>query len=1337
MSHNRHAYAAQSAASATQDHDHISSPTSPSSLADSLRALREKAPSNSESLANRRNAPKPTPLNPDLQRNTAKLYSISPLSPNSLQLFALPPGISPGNLPNSPRDRLDALLSPTSASPNHDRFSPAKTASPNLNSIKSDTSLTPVDAPISLVNGSFSPPLSPATQPTYQNMARNLSIDSTVSSVSSSTSHPPRSTVSPIKTQSSDAIDPATLIAQAGSVEAAIQGLLKEKQSLGSHNSQLWRLVEKQRSMILGLQKDLEKVLKDKERYRRKWKEHQHQQSISSSITPDREIERDLREKPKSIVPPPTKLAGPNPLVQPSPVLHSPHGSTSDHTSIEASPITSVSARDRSQTPLTELSHISPTEIFQSQQLPTKKEARQPPALTIINPTPTFPGASFPSPPLSLSGRRTVPAPLTLALSNLSPPSQQTQFPDQSPVRITNGAPTEELPRGRRRTRQDDDRIREAIAIQEEEARSTSKKSKSKSANHSSVATPVVSPTLSVPAHSLDKAVSPVTAPSPSMHPLNSNPQHTTIANGLLNPAGSDTKRHSIVNSLLSPGLPMSPRPGHRPANSPSPRDPRSDLSRSPTFGGADETEDSNKSSQPETPIEDSVNPDNATFSSPSAIPAPLFTKAEDESSPKPEARTAEHRQDSLPQPDGQIFRGFVSEQHPHLLLPPNALPMIHVRVFSSRLRPSRNSILIAKPLDQDPVFLLGIYSRENGKQLWRVEKTLHALPALHNRLRARSKFPGKLPDPDLFEGHAPVKIDARRAALNAYFDTLLDTQLPEDAALTVCQFFSTDVMDPEDEPSASTVRSSSAKPKELPRREGYLTKRGKNFGGWKSRFFVLDGGPDLKYYDVQGGPQVGVIKLATSQIGKQSTNRSNQSPAGRDEDNQYRHAFLILEPKKRDATTVIRHALCAESDDERDAWVTDCLAYVNYKGDKKLDQSAKNPFLASSTSTQSSLPNLQTSSTSTPLSNSPEKRGKDGSLDRGTPSSTHSSNAESLSSRQNLMDANSERRTGSPKPSARSKPDSRDEGQTIGLSYEQTIQAEAPTYGTSIRASMMPPPTPRTISAPTNGTPIQNLELWGLKTPTTAHPMPVKEKKRSIFGFRMGGAHPWEPPSTPGPDSRPPPQNVFGLPLLEAVECSQPPGIHPFVPAVVYRCVEYLQEKDAINEEGLFRLSGSNVTIKALRERFIQEGDVRLLEEEYYDVHAVASLLKLYLRELPSSILTRDLHLDFLKVNDLTDHQKKVDVCNVLVHKLPKANLALLDYLCSFLVEVIDNSAVSKMGVRNRKFASFCIIFDLTLNSWNRFCADAKHSCMAHLTIPQRLQGSVRGNTSRRFTYS
>lgn len=114
-----------------------------------------------------------------------------------------------------------------------------------------------------------------------------------------------------------------------------------------------------------------------------------------------------------------------------------------------------------------------------------------------------------------------------------------------------------------------------------------------------------------------------------------------------------------------------------------------------------------------------------------------------------------------------------------------------------------------------------------------------------------------------------------------------------------------------------------------------------------------------------------------------------------------------------------------------------------------------------------------------------------------------------------------------------------------------------------------------------------------------------------------------------------PAPRPVFGVSLQEAVSVAR---VHEGLdlPAVVFRCVEFLEAKGAIDEEGIYRLSGSSVNIKSYKERFNTEGDFNLLEsskQEYHDVHAVAGLLKQFLRELSSPILTRELHAEFLKV--------------------------------------------------------------------------------------------------------
>jgi len=135
-------------------------------------------------------------------------------------------------------------------------------------------------------------------------------------------------------------------------------------------------------------------------------------------------------------------------------------------------------------------------------------------------------------------------------------------------------------------------------------------------------------------------------------------------------------------------------------------------------------------------------------------------------------------------------------------------------------------------------------------------------------------------------------------------------------------------------------------------------------------------------------------------------------------------------------------------------------------------------------------------------------------------------------------------------------------------------------------------------------------------------------------------------PPSTaPGSSSYPslaPVRQVFGVPLEQAIEQARvQPGYE--LPAVVYRCIEYLNAHRAKMEEGIYRLNGSSAVIKSLKERFNHDGDVQLLaSEDYYDIHAVAGLLKLYLRDLPSSVLTRELHKDFLQVVGKKERKKE-----------------------------------------------------------------------------------------------
>lgn len=49
------------------------------------------------------------------------------------------------------------------------------------------------------------------------------------------------------------------------------------------------------------------------------------------------------------------------------------------------------------------------------------------------------------------------------------------------------------------------------------------------------------------------------------------------------------------------------------------------------------------------------------------------------------------------------------------------------------------------------------------------------------------------------------------------------------------------------------------------------------------------------------------------------------------------------------------------------------------------------------------------------------------------------------------------------------------------------------------------------------------------------------------------------------------------------------------------------------------------------------------LASDEYWDPHAIAGLLKTFMRELPASILTRELHTKFLSVIGECESSKEV----------------------------------------------------------------------------------------------
>ncbi|CAG60961.1 uncharacterized protein GVI51_J06853 [Nakaseomyces glabratus] len=199
---------------------------------------------------------------------------------------------------------------------------------------------------------------------------------------------------------------------------------------------------------------------------------------------------------------------------------------------------------------------------------------------------------------------------------------------------------------------------------------------------------------------------------------------------------------------------------------------------------------------------------------------------------------------------------------------------------------------------------------------------------------------------------------------------------------------------------------------------------------------------------------------------------------------------------------------------------------------------------------------------------------------------------------------------------------------------------------------------------------------------------------------------------STPLPVSL---NTVFGAPLQKSMQLSSKTYQRQYhLPSIVYRCLEYLYKNHGIQEEGIFRLSGSSTLIKQLQEKFDREYDVDLsnfnnkLEGagneddsnggQFISVNTVSGLLKLYLRQLPHLICGDDEYGYFKGVVDMNhDNPAKIalgfrDI--IASGKIPHQNLSLMYALFELLLRINENSRYNKMNLRN-----LCIVFSPTLN--------------------------------------
>ncbi|XP_028274087.1 rho GTPase-activating protein 24 isoform X2 [Parambassis ranga] len=156
----------------------------------------------------------------------------------------------------------------------------------------------------------------------------------------------------------------------------------------------------------------------------------------------------------------------------------------------------------------------------------------------------------------------------------------------------------------------------------------------------------------------------------------------------------------------------------------------------------------------------------------------------------------------------------------------------------------------------------------------------------------------------------------------------------------------------------------------------------------------------------------------------------------------------------------------------------------------------------------------------------------------------------------------------------------------------------------------------------------------------------------------------------------------IFGQKLEETVRYERRFG-NKLAPMLVEQCVDFIRQR-GLREEGLFRLPGQANLVKELQDAF--DCGEKPSFDCNTDVHTVASLLKLYLRELPEPVIPFQKYDEFLACAKLLgkDDETGMKELRRLLESLPPVNHNLLKYICRFLDEVQSYSGVNKMSVQN-----------------------------------------------------
>ncbi|XP_041102911.1 rho GTPase-activating protein 12-like isoform X8 [Polyodon spathula] len=145
-------------------------------------------------------------------------------------------------------------------------------------------------------------------------------------------------------------------------------------------------------------------------------------------------------------------------------------------------------------------------------------------------------------------------------------------------------------------------------------------------------------------------------------------------------------------------------------------------------------------------------------------------------------------------------------------------------------------------------------------------------------------------------------------------------------------------------------------------------------------------------------------------------------------------------------------------------------------------------------------------------------------------------------------------------------------------------------------------------------------------------------------------------------------------------------------VPHFVRMCIDHL-EKNGLNVDGLYRVSGNLAVIQKLRFAINHDENVDLKDSKWEDTHVITGALKMFFRELPEPLFTHNYFNDFVSAIKSQDYKQRVQSINNLIKQLPKPHQDTMQALFKHLRKVIEHGEENRMNTQ-----SVAIVFGPTL---------------------------------------